>query len=111
MAIRLEDVRKIKTRRDAVEKRKSTSSKPKSGSQTESTQKEIIPELKNNRDYRRRRRGRRASESISSSKPTKPEADKPDRKKDLSYIIYYNYGKKGYFANICCKSKKVPDPS
>jgi len=79
LALRLEDVRKIKTQRDPNKKGKGDSSKPESGHRAESAQKRAASELKNNHASRRKGRGRGAGESSSSSNPAKPDADKSDK--------------------------------
>jgi hypothetical protein len=109
LAIRLEDVMKMGTQRDLAEKEKAKAqgSKPETGSRAESSQKGGTSASKNDGTSRRKGRGRGAGESTSGSKPAKPDADKFEKKRDLSQMTCFNCDKKSYLANICFKSKKA----
>jgi hypothetical protein len=110
LALRLEDVRKMKTQRDPAEKAKGESSKPESGSRAESAPKRATSESKNKGAWPKGR-GRKSGESSSSSKPAKPDKDKPKDKRDLSEYTCFNCDKKGHLANICPEPKKAVGPS
>jgi hypothetical protein len=109
LAIRLENVMKMRTQRNFIEKEKAKaqSFKPKTDSRAESSSKGGISASKNNSTSRRKRRGRGAGESTSGSKPAKPDANKFEKKRNLLQIIYFNCNKKNHLANIYFKSKKV----
>jgi hypothetical protein len=113
LAIRLEDVKKMRTQRDFAEKEKAKAQgfKSKIGSRAKSSSKEGTSVSMNDGTSRRIWRGRGAGESTSGSKPANPNADKFEKKRDVLQMICFNYDKKNYFANICFKSKKASGPS
>jgi hypothetical protein len=111
LAVRLEDVKNMRTQRDPAEKAKGESSKPESGSRVESAPKGATSESKNSKGTSRKGWGRRAGESSSGSKPAKPDADKSEKKRDLSQYTCFNCDKKGHLANICPEPKKASGPS
>lgn len=110
LALRLEDVKKIKTQRDPAEKAKGESLKPESGTRAESASKGATSESKNKGAWGRWR-GRKSGESSSSSKPARPDKDRSKEKRDLSQYTCFNCDKKGHLANICPEPKKVTGPS
>jgi hypothetical protein len=113
LAIRLEDVKKMGTQRDLAEKEKAKAagSKPETGSRAESSPKGDTSASKNNSTSQRKGRGRGSGESTSAPKPANPDADKSEKKKDLSRMTCFNCGKKGHYANICTEPKKASGPS
>jgi hypothetical protein len=110
LAVRLEDVKNMRTKRDPAEKAKGESSKPESGSREDSAPKGAGSASKNN-SRSGRWRGRKAGETSSSSKPAKPDADKSEKKRDHSQVTCFNCGKKGHLSNICTEPKKALGPS
>jgi len=111
LAVRLEDVKKMKTQRDTNEKSKGESSKPESGGRAESTPKGDASASRKSRTWGRKGKGRGAGESASSSKPAKPDAEKSNDKRDLSQVTCYNCGKKGHLSPRCPEPKKASGPA
>jgi hypothetical protein len=111
LAVRLEDVKKMKSHRDTADKAKGDTSKPESGSRADLKPRGDGSGSRGRGRFSGRGRGRGGGAAPSSSKPAKPDSDKSNKSKDLSEITCYNCGKKGHLSPNCPEPKKGSAPS